>query len=170
MKWLFILIVLLIYGNSISQQQLHNIPVAKAQQTTKVIAKVAKVDERASRIASYLVKRGSPMAQESIFFVKAADMYHLDYRLLPAISGVESGFETAGNLFDFNPFGYMCGSSPCVFSSYSEAIDKVAKTISRGNAYKRYQQSRSIIDLAYVYCQVHPEEWSAKVQYFIDKL
>jgi hypothetical protein len=108
--------------------------------------------------------------EEASTFIRIADKEKLDWKLLPAIAGVESGFETSGNIYDFNPFGYMCGSIPCAFSSYAEAIQTVATTISRGNAYASYRQTGHLIDLARVYNYIHPEDWTQKIEYFEGKL
>lgn len=158
MRWFkYLLIILLLYGGT--KQSVYSSSVKETGS-----------DKRVTALNSYLTARGSPLAQESSFFVKTADTYKLDYRLIPAIAGVESGFETAGNIYDYNPFGFMCGGSPCVFDSYEQAIDKVAKTISRGRAYAQYRRSGSLFDLAKVYCQGNNQKWADTVSYFINKL
>lgn len=162
MKWL---IIFLIYSSLLYGYRQHSIKQLYSSSAKKVV-----VDTRITRLNAYFTARKSPLASEAAYFIKRADFYKLDWRLLPAIAGVESGFETAGNLHDKNPFGYMCGSSPCVFKSYREGIDMVAKTISRGSAYSQYQRSGAIIDLAEVYCQVRNEEWTQKILYFMNKL
>ena len=49
-------------------------------------------DLRALKLAKFLRDRGSVLQSEATTFVTAADKYQLDYRLLAAISGVESTF------------------------------------------------------------------------------
>jgi len=159
MKWLKIFILIfLIYVGATKQHVYYS----SAQET--------RIDARVTALNSYLTARHSPLAQEAHFFVKTADTYKLDYRLLPAIAGVESGFETAGNIYDYNPFGIMCGSSPCVFDSYEQAITTAAKTISRDSAYQGFRRSGSLIDLAQVYCQGDNQKWANTLSYFESKL
>src|ERR1035437_4457176 len=158
MRWIKIAIyILILYG--IFKQPIYY---SSAQET--------RTDKRVIALKSYLIARGSPLAQESLFFVKTADTYKLDYRLIPSIAGIESGFETQGNLTDYNPFGIMCSGSPCVFDSYEQAITFAAKTISRGRAYSQFRRSGSAFDLASVYCQGNNQKWADTLEYFISKL
>ena len=159
MKWLRIAIFIFLIYVGTTQQQLYY---SSAQET--------RTDKRVIALKSYLIARGSPLAQESLFFVKTADTYKLDYRLIPSIAGVESGFETQGNLTDFNAFGIMCSGSPCVFDSYEQAISFAAKTISRDRAYAQFRRSGSFLDLASVYCQGDNQKWSDTLEFFISKL
>ena len=108
--------------------------------------------------------------ESSASFIRIADKYGLDWTLLPAIAGVESGFEKAGNTRDHNPFGYMCKSGPCYFSSFDESIEEVAHSIGTGSAYKAYRDSGSISVLARVYNYVSPDDWTAKIKYFQKKI
>lgn len=117
-----------------------------------------------------LARRQSPLMASASEFLRIAAKYKLDWKILPAIAGVESGFETNGDTTDYNPFGYMCGAHPCVFDSYSQAIERVAKTISRSESYKDYRDTKSLYVLAEKYNYVSPEDWASKVEYFEGKL
>jgi hypothetical protein len=123
-------------------------------------------DERELVLENFLHKKKSPLATVSGEIIQAADESGLDWKLIPSIAGVESGFETAGNLRDHNPFGYMCSGKPCYFDSYEDSIRAVAKTISTKGAYAQYRKSGSLSDLAIVYNQVSPQEWVSKIIYF----
>ena len=123
-------------------------------------------DPRPEQLTQFLSQHKSPLAPSASTFIITADTYHLDWTLLPAIAGVESGFERAGNVSDFDPFGWMCGSNPCVFRSYDEGIETVARTLATGGAYARFRESGSIAVLAETYCQVNPVDWTRKVEYF----
>lgn len=127
-------------------------------------------DTRVVALERYLTAKKSPLVAASKDFVETADAYSLDWRLLPAIAGVESTFETRGNTSDYNPFDYMCRSRPCRFDSFGQAINKVAKTIARGRAYARFQKEGSTLELARVYNYVTPEDWADKVEYFMKQL
>ena len=118
----------------------------------------------------FFTRYNSPLAGSSADFIDAAQVYGLDWRLLPAIAGVESTFETAGNVHDYNPFGYMCSGSPCIFQSYQQGIWTVAQTIGTKGYYSSFRQSGSIFALAKVYNQVYPEKWTQNVEFFMNKL
>lgn len=83
------------------------------------------IDERAKNIDAYFAKNNLPLSGHGETFVKVADKYNLDYRLLPAIAMREStGGKFAcpyGN--DANVFGWH--SCKTKFTSYEESIDKV---------------------------------------------
>lgn len=142
-------------------------PIEGARSTPEAIIHSAPViDERVERLGKYLVYKKSPLAGSEGDFIRISDSYSLDWTLLPAIAGVESGFERAGNIHDFNPFGYMCKGRPCVFESYAEAIERVARTITGNRAYAKFQASGSVSELAPVYNYVSPEDWTSKVTFF----
>lgn len=123
-------------------------------------------DPNVAILQDYLTAKGSPLAGEAATFIEVADQYGLDWTLLPAIAGVESGFERAGNTTDNNPFGYMCSGSPCHFDSYKQGIQRVAKTLGEGKAYARFRESKSVSILAITYNYANPEDWTAKINFF----
>lgn len=121
-------------------------------------------------LENYLNQKKSPLASSAGKFIEIAETYSLDWTLLPAIAGVESGFETAGNTSDFNPFGYMCSGHPCAFESFDEAIARVGKTLGTGRAYQKFRDTGSISVLAVPYNYVSPEDWTRKVQHFQEEI
>lgn len=102
--------------------------------------------------------------------VAQADQYSLDWKLIPAIAGVESNFEKAGNTSDFNAWGFMCGPRPCRFASFREAIEKVAKTLGTGKAYAEFRKTGSIEVLARKYNYASPSDWTTKVNHFMGSI
>lgn len=87
-------------------------------------------DGRALIIGNFFKGHASPLQSLGSYFVQAADKYKLDFRLLPAIAMQESlgGKKIIRN--SFNPFGYgIYGDKVIKFSSWEEAIDKVAKAL-----------------------------------------
>ncbi|MCL5411339.1 MAG: glucosaminidase domain-containing protein [Patescibacteria group bacterium] len=81
------------------------------------------VENRVLKLEKYLNSRNSPMANSAADFVEIADKYNLDWKLLPAIAGVESGYgvATPGN---FNPFGW--NNALTGFANWRESIETVA--------------------------------------------
>lgn len=84
----------------------------------------AKKDDRAVLLKKFLKKNGSPMANDATKLVKIADKYNLDWKLLPAIAGVESQY---GNMIpsgSYNPYGWNNGKA--YFQNWSDASETVA--------------------------------------------
>jgi len=53
---------------------------------------IGSLDGRAAALRKYLRDQGSPLMPYAELIVKEADIYKLDWRLVPAISGIESRF------------------------------------------------------------------------------
>ena len=158
MRWFSLFIFIIIYVQTISSPPL--------EQLLPVSVHSEEIDPRVVALERYLLSKKSPLAGAALDFILVADNYSFDWTLLPAIAGVESGFEKAGNLSDYNPFGYMCRSRPCAFTSYSEAITRVGRTLGEGRAYAPFRDKQSIYELAKTYNHVSPEDWTRKVRYF----
>lgn len=100
------------------------------------------MDPRAQQLAQFFRSKGSPLAQYAPAFVAAADRYGLDYRILPAISGIETSFGTAGTGLR-GPFGYGSAKD---WGSTERAIDVAAKGLGDPNGY--YKNARTISQVA----------------------
>ncbi len=89
-------------------------------------------DPRFERLKSYLNERQSPTAELTADFIAAADRYSLDWRLLPAISVVESG---AGKRYkNNNIFGWA--SCEMYFPTVSYGIHYVASRLAESELYR----------------------------------
>ena len=87
----------------------------------------AKKDDRAKLLKKFLSEKNSPMARDSEKLVKIADKYNLDWKLLPAIAGVESHYGQAVPSGSYNPYGWNNGSS--YFQNWLDASEIVASGI-----------------------------------------
>lgn len=85
-------------------------------------------DSRVVVLRKYLEQQGSPLAPYASDFVKDADTYNLDWKLLVAISGVESTFGKAVPCTNAWGFG-VYGDQTLCFNSYPEAIQTISKTL-----------------------------------------
>ena len=86
-------------------------------------------DIRVANLKYYFRRYESVLYDESDYFVKMADQYKLDYRLLPAIAMQESNLCQHIIEGSYNCWGWgIYGNKVTRFSSYDEAIE----TISRG--------------------------------------
>lgn len=88
--------------------------------------------QRAEQIDAFFASReNAPLTGYGIYFVRAADRYGIDYRLLPAISIIESsgGKEACkrNGKLTYNAFGW--GGCTIAFNSYEQAIDVITKNL-----------------------------------------
>lgn len=91
---------------------------------------LSKEDARSIIINNFFASYKSPLANYADSFIKTADKYGLDYRLLPAISMQESNGAKILPHNSYNPFGYgIYGGKILKFNSFEEAIETVGKGI-----------------------------------------
>jgi hypothetical protein len=107
------------------QKASNSVPEKVATQLTVTIK--AKKDERAARLRKFFESQGSPLAPYSEEFVKIADKYELDWKLLPAITGVESTFGLFVPGGSYNPYGWNNGNF--YFKGWVDSADYVANQI-----------------------------------------
>lgn len=135
----------------------------KAEVKTEITA--SKLDKEAEILAKYLARHNSPLQYHAQDFVDAAKTYGLDWKLVPAIAGVESTFGK------FIPGGYngwgwgVYGTQALYFKSWKDAIFIVSKGL------KEDYISRGLLDpysmnKRYAASPV----WGAKVAYFMNDL
>lgn len=94
-------------------------------QTSQIEAK--KIDRQAKILAQYLARFDSPLQNHAQDFIDAANTYQLDWKLLPAIAGVESTFgkQIPGG---FNAWGWgVYGTQAVYFNSWRDGIFTIAK-------------------------------------------
>ena len=131
-----------------------NVPVESVS-TQKV------TDKRVTQIKKYLSKRNSPLAGYAQDFVYAADKYKIDYRLVAAISIIESG--GGKNTFrSYNAWGW--GKSG--FANWKEGIYAVSKGL--GKYYSNGLTTPKVISK--YYCPPSADGWANKVQYVMNEI
>ena len=89
-------------------------------------------DIRLAKLRAFFDAAGSPIRQLAADFLAAADRHHLDWRLLPSISLVESG--AGKNCSGNNLFGWESGRKK--FASVREAIYHVASRLALSRLYR----------------------------------
>jgi hypothetical protein len=103
-----------------------------ADRVPAVAADHAQMDPRLESLKRFFERRNCPALAVSDVFVQVADVYDLDWRLLPSISFVES---TGGkNARNNNLFGWDAGRAE--FSSLTAAIQKVAYKLANSSLYR----------------------------------
>jgi hypothetical protein len=100
-------------------------------------------DPRLSSLRRFFHAANSPLERLSAVFISEADTHHLDWRLLPGLSFIEtSGGKTSrGN----NIFGWNNGNSS--FASVREGIHVVASRL----AYSRYYKGKNLVEKLQTY-------------------
>jgi hypothetical protein len=129
-----------------------------------------KMDQRAKILQAYLAKYNSPLQYQAQSFVEAADKYQLDWKLIPAIAGVESTFGKfipgSYSQSSYNAWGWgVYGNQAIYFQSWRDGIFTVAEGL-KTNYISRGLTDPDSINSIY---STSPA-WSNHVTYFLDDL
>ncbi|NLZ24608.1 hypothetical protein GX888_02610 [Candidatus Dojkabacteria bacterium] len=121
-------------------------------------------DEYQNKVANvkdFLEERNSPLAQYASEFVDAAEYYNIDYRLLPAISIVESS-GGRNNFRRHNAWGWGTRH----FKTWEEGIWSVSEGLANYYASGLNTPSR----IATRYCPANATNWASKVGYLLNQM
>jgi hypothetical protein len=121
-------------------------------------------DIRAISLNKYLNDQNSPLAPYSGTMVYYADFYQIDWRLVPAITGVESSFGIYMPAGSFNAYGWAGGEAK--FDSWEASIKEVSKTLSE-KYYAKGLDTPNKIGPVYA---PPSTTWSTKVNRFMEKI
>ncbi len=121
-------------------------------------------DFRVSNLKIFLQKHNSPLVEYADEFVAYADIYGIDYRLVPAISGVESTFGKHIPYKSYNAYGWANGEYK--FTSWENSIDHVSMTL------KTKYINRGAPSIAKIARRYAPPSttWGKNVKYFVGKI
>lgn len=140
-------------SNEIKERILEEAVSTRAQDS-ETLAKI-------ENVRNYLSRRNSPLAQYAEEIVKAATQYGIDYRLVPAISIIES----SGGIHTFRTYNAW-GWGKRNFSSWEEGIWEVSKGL--GNYYAKGLTTPQKISV--YYCPPSASEWARKVSYVMREI
>jgi hypothetical protein len=123
-----------------------------------------KTDTRNLVLKSFLDKKKSPLSEYSDILIEKADENGLDYRLIPAISGVESNFGKRIPYNSYNAYGWANGDF--YFDSWEDSIEIVSDTLK-----KKYidKGARKINQIAKIYAPPSTT-WAKNVKYFVNQI
>lgn len=130
------------------------------ENTQKIEAK--QMDKRGEILQGYLARYNSPMQYQAQDFIDAADASGLDWKLLPAIAGVESTF---GKFIPggYNAWGWgVYGNNAIYFKSWREGMFTVSAGL-RKNYINRGLTDPASINRMYS----TSSHWSSSVTYFL---
>lgn len=122
-------------------------------------------DNRVETLRAYLESKNSPLSDFAETFVEVADEYGLDYRLLPAIAGIESNFGRVQLENSYNPFGW--GGGYAYFASFDEAIRTVG--------FELYERCIKVgadtpAEIGPSYCPPNYLRWISAVERFMESV
>lgn len=132
-----------------------------------ILASMRQNDNRAKILESYLNQFNSPLAPYAKTFIAAADQYNLDWRLVAAISGVESTFGKAEPADCYNGWGFgIYGSHVRCFDSYRDAIFTISQALR-----EQYMDKWGASDVYTIghYYAASPT-WADRVSYFMNDM
>lgn len=163
---------------ALNDQFSNNVPLSTDSISTSSI----KGDKRVVALYLFLQKYKSPMATPSIAkaFIDSADAngFGGKWYLLPAISGIESGFGKlipyTGKISSYNGWGWSGGSKYgrwSYFASWEDAATQISKGIAKGYASTGFDP----IKIMQTYCPpcARPESkgiWAKTVNRYIDEM
>lgn len=137
-------------------------------QLEKPVVVDAGVDyQKVATLYNFLNKYNSPLKTYARNFVEEADRYSLDYRLLVAISGVESTFAQQLPYNSYNAWGWgIYGDNMIRFSSYPEAISTISKSL-RENYINKWG-AQNVYQIGRFYAA--SPTWAQRVVWFMEKM
>jgi hypothetical protein len=121
-------------------------------------------DIRVEKLQAFLARYDSPLTPFAQDFVGLADKYQIDWRLVPAITGVESTFGKQIPYNSYNAYGWANGNY--AFKSWEDSIIIVTKTLKE----KYYNHG---LDNPYKIGPVYAppsKTWAGKVNFFMEKI
>lgn len=129
-----------------------------------VASSIAPQDDRVQILHDYLEKRNSPLAPNARTFIEQADKYKLDWRLVAAISGLESGFGKQIPTNSYNGWGWgIYGDNVKYFSSWDEAIAAISQGL-REN-YINKMGTDNVYSIGRIYAA--SPTWAVRVEHFM---
>ena len=125
------------------------------------------LDSRVKILGNFLKQYNSPLTPYASEFVAMADKYNLDWKLVAAISGVESTFGKEIPNNSYNAWGWgVYGDNVTYFKSWADGID----TISQGLREKYMNQwgGEDIYQIGAIYAS--SSAWPGHVEYYLNQI
>ncbi len=140
------------------------VPTANAAtntQDTNVLA-INTQDLRVQALENVLSKYGSPLAPYAAFYVETADKYEMDWRLLPAIAGLESSFGLRQMPGSYNSYGW--GGGHIYFESIEDGVETVLSALKTKYASRG---ATTVETIAPIYSE--SPTWAPRIRSFMNK-
>ena len=125
-------------------------------------------DARPEILRKFFKKYDSDLEPQSEYFVQIADIYNLDFRLLPAIAMQESNLCKKIPEDSFNCWGFgIYGDKVTRFTSYETAIETVAKTL------RSEYNDKGLLSAEEIQSKYTPSSngsWASAVSHFMNEM
>lgn len=132
-----------------------------------IVKKTREEDNRTKILKNFLLSYNSPLSASSRTFVQMADKYQLDWKLVAAISGVESGFAQKLPYNSNNAWGWgIYGNNMIRFNSYDEGISVISQALRE--KYINKWKVGNIYEIGRFYAS--DPKWAYKVVFFMNKI
>jgi beta-N-acetylglucosaminidase len=137
---------------------------ADSSATFADILEQQKLDTRTQVLKHYLEQFDSPLTQYAQTFVVEADLNHIPWDLVVAISGTESSFGKQAPAGSNNFYGYDIYADNVL---YFDTVEKGIQTVSRAirNDYIDKWHSRNVEDIGHLYAS--SPLWATHTIYFM---
>ena len=126
-----------------------------------------KEDVRVKILKEFLEKYSSPLALYANDFIKYADEYDIDWKLVAAISGVESTFGREIPYESFNGWGWgIYGDNIIRFSSWTEGIQTVSQGLKEN--YINKWGATDVYEIGKLYAS--SPAWASRVSFITEQI
>ncbi len=122
------------------------------------------VDNRVKALKNIFSKYSSPLGEYADTFVAQADKYGVDWKLLPAISGLESSFGLYLMPGSYNGYGW--GGGYIYFKDWKDGISTINKTL-RENYMDKWN-AHDVWSIGPIYAE--SKTWSVRVNSFMNEI
>ncbi len=143
-------------------QAFENTRSASAQLARVEVSKPV-MDMRVKALQNVFAKYNSELTDSAWAYVKYADQYGVDWRLLPSIAGLESTFAKRYIRGTYNPYGW--GSGRIYFESWEDGIRTINKALS-----EKYMArgATDVWSIGPIYAE--SPTWSVRVNSFMEEI
>lgn len=125
-------------------------------------------DAKVELVRLFFTKYNSTLEPFSQDIVDAANLYDIDFRLLPAIAMQESNLCKKAPVDSYNCWGFgIYGKKVTRFDNYKEAIYTVTKTLSKEYKNRGLESPEEIMKK---YTPSNNGKWAYSVNYFMNSL
>ena len=161
--YIIYLILLLLLARPVSAS---GIGISEASAHTNIPVKIE--DSRVTKLKLYLETHDSPLADEAEHFVTEADRLGLNWKLVAAISGVESTFGKHIPRNSYNGWGWAIFTGQSDGRHFADWKDGIT-VVSEGLRYKYIDRGAVTIEqIGRIYAA--SPTWSQKVRFFLSKI
>lgn len=135
-----------------------------ARLTTDSSIEHQKSDIRVVALENIFKKYNSPLVTQAQTYVKYADKYNVDWKLLPAISGLESSFGVYLLPETHNAYGW--GGGYIYFKDWEDGIDTINKSLRED--YMDKWKAKNVWEIGPIYAE--SPTWSVRVDNFMNEI